>query len=89
MTPRQLSYVNRATALLPAAARAQFMQSVTNVLGYAEYPLNDRDVLDVLRLVLAQRGISIGNVLPEPLREYARLQEGKTRHDSTPEVLRP
>jgi hypothetical protein len=56
------------------------------MLGYAEYPLNDRDVLDCLRLVLAQRGISIGNVLPEPKREYARLQKEKS-HASRPQVF--
>jgi hypothetical protein len=54
MTPRQADYVHRAANLLPAAAQAQFLRSVGNMLGYAEYPLNDRDVLDCLRLVLAR-----------------------------------
>jgi hypothetical protein len=77
LNDRQADYVHRAANLLPAAEQPQFLRSVGNMLGYAGYPLNDRDVLDVLRLVLAQRGISIGNVLPEPKREYARLQKEK------------
>jgi hypothetical protein len=53
------------------------------MLGYAQHPLSDRDVLDVLRLVLAQRGVSVGAVLPKPRREYARPQK-ENSHASTP-----
>jgi hypothetical protein len=75
LSPRQVDFVTRAANLLPASTQPQFMRSVSNMLGYAEHPPNDRDVLDVLRLVLAQRGISVGAVLPRTTRrEYAHLE---------------
>jgi hypothetical protein len=83
MTPRQLSYVNRATALLPAAARAQFRQQVATLLGYAEHPIDDRDVLDILRPLLAQHGRSIGEVLPPWGCNFANRQKGD-HHASHP-----
>ena len=86
LTERQVAYVQRAADLLPVSAQPQFQQSVANMLGYAQHPLSDRDVLDVLRLVLAQRGISIGVLLPKPKREYARLQKEKS-HAATPQLF--
>jgi hypothetical protein len=77
MTPRQLDYVHRAANLLPTAAQAQFRQQVATMLGYAQHPLDDRDVLDLLRPLLAQHGLSISAVLPTPKREWARIERKK------------
>jgi hypothetical protein len=87
LTPRQSTFVQRAAGLLPAAAQPQFLRSVSNMLGYAEYPLNDRDVLDVLRLVLAERGVSVGELLPPWAHNYANKQKGD--HHATRPVFRP
>jgi hypothetical protein len=76
MTPRQLSFVNKAIALVPAAARAQFQRSVGDLLAAALHPLDDRGVLDTLRPLLARHGVSVGALLPPPRREYARIEKG-------------
>jgi hypothetical protein len=83
MTPRQLSYVNRATALLPPAARPAFHQAVATMLGYAQHPLDDRDLLDLLRIELAQYGHSISAVYSNPAREYARYEGRRKHHAAT------
>jgi hypothetical protein len=87
MTPRQADYLNRAAALLPASAQPQFRQSVANMLSYAVHPPDDRTVLDVLRLVLAERGVSVGALLPPWARNYANKQKGD--HHATRPIFRP
>lgn len=82
LSERQIGYVTKAAALVPAAAQPAFRQQVATMLGYAQHPLHDRTVLDVLRIVLAQHGHSISAVLSKPPREYARL-ERKHRHAAT------
>lgn len=89
LTDRQIDFVTRAAGLLPASAQAQFMRSVSNILGYAEYPLSDRTVLDCLRLVLAERGVSVGELMPPWARNYANKQKGDHHDTSTPQVFRP
>jgi hypothetical protein len=87
LTEQQIGYVQRAASLLPVSAQPAFRQQVATLLGYAQHPLDDRDVLDTLRPLLAQHGLSIGEVLPPPRREFARLQ-GKKRHDASTPILR-
>jgi hypothetical protein len=78
---RQADYVTKAANLLPVSAQPAFRQQVATLLGYAQHPMDDRDVLDLLRPLLAQHGVSISAVLPTPKREFARI-ERKTRHDA-------
>lgn len=87
LTPRQIDFVQRAAGLLPVTARAQFQQAVADLLAHAVHGLDDRTVLDVLRIVLAKHGHSISAVFAKPPREFARI-ERKTRHDASP-VFRP
>ena len=54
LSERQIGYVTKAAALVPAAAQPAFRQQVATMLGYGQHPLHDRTVLDVLRIVLAQ-----------------------------------
>ena len=76
LSDRQVGYVTKARPLLPTAAQAQFRQQVATMLGYAQHPTDDRTLLDLLRPLLAQHGLSIGEVLPPPRREYARIEKG-------------
>jgi hypothetical protein len=86
LSERQIGYVTRATSLLSAAAQPAFRQQVATLLGYAEHPLHESTLLDLMRPLLAEHGVSIGEVLPPPKREYAHL-ERINRHAITSPVF--
>jgi hypothetical protein len=83
LTERQIGYVTKAVALVPTAAQPAFRQQVAVLLGYAQHPMHDRTVLDVLRPLLAEHGLSVGELLSKPPREYARY-ERKHHHAASP-----
>jgi hypothetical protein len=83
LTPRQAGYLTRASDLLPASAQPQLTQAVDDLLAHAVHGLDDRDVLDLLRPLLAEHGLSVGELLSKPPLEYARY-ERKRRHASHP-----
>ena len=58
LTDAQLSAITAATALLPPAARDNFLRSVAAQLTGA--PPTDGAVLAALRFVLSERGVAVG-----------------------------
>jgi hypothetical protein len=87
LNDRQAAYLQKAVSLLPAAEQPLFTRSVNNMLGYAAHPPDDRTVLDILRLVLAERGVSVGRLFGDWARNYANKQTGD--HHATRAVFRP
>jgi len=59
MTDAQIESVKQAAALLPPTARDNFMRSVAGALAHTSRP-TDRELLDVLRLLLSERGVAVG-----------------------------
>jgi hypothetical protein len=59
LTDHQLDTLARAANYLPQAQHDNFMRSVAGALGDKLRP-SDRELIDVLTLVLSQRGVAVG-----------------------------
>jgi hypothetical protein len=96
LTAKQTTMLDRAAALLPLADQSAFAKSIANIVNRWTFQPRDAEVRDVIRLVLAQRGVSVGDLMARP-RPFAHQrqannfrnwhQQQEKRHAHSPVLL--
>jgi hypothetical protein len=78
LTAKQTAMLNRAATLLPLADQAAFAKSIANIVQRWRFQPRDSEVRDLVRLVLAKRGVSVGDLMARP-RPFAHQRQANFR----------